>query len=185
MKYNLINTGNCLLVVDDSEIKDGDYTYQEASNIISTYNNAYSKKIISHLPFNNLPILEGVPLLSPLEDDVEKLAHEEYPESDWDDSHRSGFKAGYYTARYKHKYTEEDLLRLLYWADSDERLVQGEKFSDFLQSLQKPKIPFAFECEMERVFKHNEHMEREFYEVPKTITNSEGRTEWVGKYIYE
>jgi len=216
MKYNLIKTDNYLLVVDDSEIKEDDWFIREGSihkcfkvhktdiefltSINSVYcgsntfwSKEYCKKIMAHAPLNNSPILEGIPLLPPpLEDDVEQLAHEEYPESDWDDSHRSGFKAGYYTARYKHKYTEEDLRdaismaqeqELVKYTDNEYRYTHSEM--DIINSLQQPKLPIAFECEIERVFKHNEHMEREFYDVPKTFTNSEGKTEWVGKYIYE
>jgi hypothetical protein len=52
-----------------------------------------------------------------------------------------------------------------------------------LQYIQQPKLPIAFECEMiTRVYDvYPQRTERKL----KTITNSEGRTEWVGKYIYE
>jgi hypothetical protein len=196
MKHELINTGNYLLVVDDSEIKEGDW-YKTPLGIYSQFNGTEklpigTRRVASHAPLNGAPVLEGVPLLPPLEDDVEQLAHEEYPESDWNDSHRSGFKAGYYTAHYKHKYTEKDLRdaismaqeqELVKYTDNEYRYTHSEM--DIINSLQQPKYPIGFECETERVFKLNEYSEREFYDVPKTIINSEGRTEWVGKYIYE
>jgi hypothetical protein len=62
---------------------------------------------------------------------------------------------------------------------------------DIIKSLQQPKYPIAFEREMERklvlnlgvdVFNPNTHV---YSDEPKTIINSEGRVELVGKYIYE
>jgi len=95
MQHKLINIGDYLLIVDDTEIKEGDWIIGEfAFNGIvvrrnvkhygtnKTIHNAYwtysgethqqlsnAKKIISHLPLNNSPILEGVDLLPSLEDD--------------------------------------------------------------------------------------------------------------------
>ncbi len=57
MKHNIIATKDYLLVVSESEIGgENDYFY-------------LGKKIIAHLPLNNSPILDGVDLLPPLEDD--------------------------------------------------------------------------------------------------------------------
>lgn len=57
-----------------------------------------------------------------------------------------------------------------------------------LQSLQQPKYPIAFESEMEvlreRPTDIRNHIYDKTYEVPKTTTNSQGQTEWVGKYIF-
>ena len=100
MTHKIIQTENYLIVVDDSEIKVGDYTFQESSNFISKYNNAYSKKIIAHLPLNNSPILEGVDLLPPLEDDeVEKLAYKYNPVMKLDNEF-IGERIGYSTDSY-------------------------------------------------------------------------------------
>jgi hypothetical protein len=205
MKYNLIKTDNYLLVVDDSEIKEGDWFFRDGSihkcfrvhrtdiefltSIDSIYcgsntfwSKEYCKKIMAHAPLNNSPILEGVPLLPPLEDDVEKLDEEHSPYPKPYKTYEKGFDKGYNKAREKYKFTEEDIRQAYLFGKS---MMSPKNFEKYLQSLQQSKLPIAFECEIERVFKHNEHMEREFYEVPKTITNSEGRTEWVGKYIYE
>ena len=106
MKHNIIKTENYLLVVDESEIKEGDFylrynnsvlrctqlkeSFNEALNkneIIILANRCgdpyersrnYLKKIIAYLPLNNSPVLEGVDLLPRLEDDVKKLAECEY-----------------------------------------------------------------------------------------------------------
>jgi hypothetical protein len=58
---------------------------------------------------------------------------------------------------------------------------------DIINSLQQP-MPIAFECEIEiSVFGAENTLYDatiEDYVKLKTIINSEGRTEWVGKYIY-
>jgi|688.fasta_scaffold73243_1 hypothetical protein len=82
MTHELIKTENYLLVVDESEIKKSNWCimFDSFGNIFSNpqqYTNPETqhlnkglKKIIAHLPLNNSPILEGVDLLPPLEDNV-------------------------------------------------------------------------------------------------------------------
>jgi len=76
MTHNIIKTENYLLVVDDSKIKQNDWFYLNDANIIAEYISVKpvneAKKITAHLPLNNSPVLEFVPLLPPLEDEVEK-----------------------------------------------------------------------------------------------------------------
>jgi hypothetical protein len=176
MQHKLITTENYLLVVDESEIKEGDYTFQEASNLISKYNNAYSKKIIAHLPLNNSPILESVDLLPPLEDEVEKLA-EEYADFDnpiipicaglkFNRISKRDFISGYNKAKEKYKYTEEDLRKAINLAyvsgGGGDTYQECEEFvSEQLESLQQPKMPVGF-------------LEKGSY-----------NGTWVGRYIYE
>jgi hypothetical protein len=200
MTHNLIKTENYLLVVDDSDIKVGDYfipisgegwkiNLPMIADSHGGYNNIHCKKIISYRPLNNAPYLNGVPVLPLLnqEDDVKNLAA-----IIWGNVNRAGmlgFIDGYNKAKEKYKYTEDDLKIVINMARKFPYIKKGEvKFDTpiekIIQSLQQPKLPIAFECETERLFKHNEHMEREFYDAPKTITNSEGMIEWVGKYIY-
>ena len=74
MKHNIIKTENYLLVVDDSEIKYDDHFIDEYKMLYmlkneSTEKHKSVKKVISHLPLNNSPVLERVPLLPPLEDE--------------------------------------------------------------------------------------------------------------------
>jgi hypothetical protein len=84
MKHKIINTRDYLLIIDNSEIKEGDwYLNIEEKNGIKNpfYGKLYKanqsinkvsldyltnnlKKIIAHLPPNNSPILEGVDLLN-------------------------------------------------------------------------------------------------------------------------
>jgi hypothetical protein len=198
MTHKIIKTENYLLVVDDSEIKVGDYTFQEASNLISKYNNAYSKKIIAHLPLNNSPILEGVDLLPPLEYDVIKIAKDYLLEQGYsgfaEHSLIKNWMAEFYNkAKEKYKYTEEDLIKAIemaqeeFW-DEENYLGLEYKPKQIIQYLQQPKYPIGFKCEMqvlrERPTDIRNHIYDKTYEVPKTTTNSQGLTQWVGKYVY-
>jgi hypothetical protein len=190
MKHKIIHTENYLLVVDGSEIKEGDKSLLKVEDfepmILTHYEpvkKGYEgKKIIAHLPLNSSPILEGVDLLSPLEQEDNAICP--YPESkqnavDWHN--------GYNKAKEKYKFTEEDMLRLLYWADSDKRHIQNQRFEDFIQSLSQPKnMPVGFECEV-RPYTVGEMSKLPLgtrNEKIKTTTNLQGQTQWVGKYIY-
>jgi hypothetical protein len=213
MKHEIIETENYLLVVDDSEIKEGDYhvairivktngdkaiafTDQEQLDAIAEIGGA--KKIIAHLPLNNSPILQGVDLLPPLEqeDDVEKLADEHSNferKSKWGDIVRNAYRAGYNKAKEKYKYTEEDMIKgmRLYaaWISGGTPSLRvaktaEERHKQVIQSLSQPKIPIGFECEME-TYEPNPNSDRQYWlRKPKTTTNSQGQTQWVGKYIY-
>jgi hypothetical protein len=148
------------------------------------------KRISAHLPLNGAPYLDGVDRLPPMGngEDVDSWIHETV--SSLKDEHTIKtssicLKAGYNKAREKYKFTEEDILDAWELGAKEGLPLTRQKKEDLFKSLRQAKLPIAFECETERVFKHNEHMEREYYDVPKTIANSEGRTEWVGKYIYE
>jgi len=93
MKYEIIYTEDCALIVSDEEIKPGDFnvpsdcnkssdisrTSEEDLVIVNDKFNGY-KKIIGHRPFTSAAILEGVPLLPKFkqEDDVKKIAEQEF-----------------------------------------------------------------------------------------------------------
>jgi hypothetical protein len=215
MEHKIINTGDYLLIVDDSEIKKETYCYDSINNILVFYKGSMKnigfQKVISHLPLNNSPILEGVDLLPSLEDEVEKLACEHlgwsyslYKERK-DDYELSIIKSppfntrdiniysnGYNKAKEKYKYTEENLRSL---TNSVTEFLSHHEPSEFnvwfekkLQSLQQPKTPVGFKCEVqilrERPTNIRNHVYDKTYEVPKTTTNSQGLTQWVGEYIY-
>ena len=183
MTYNIIKTENYLLVVDDSEIKEGDIvleTYVDGTNgleQIDTLNDIHPlvhKKILAHLPLsvNNL---KNIPLLPPLPvEDAEKLGMhdlESYygsnleltaPGRMWVE----GFDIGYNKAKEKYKYTEEDLRKMFSRAwelrDRYKNLDYDKREEFFFQKELKSlsKYPIGFECKMETKF------------------------EWVGNYIY-
>jgi hypothetical protein len=182
------------------------------------------KKIISHLPLNNSPILESVDLLPPLEDDenVEQIA-----EDDWDIygeqykntpiwDYREIYVAGYNKAKEKYKYTEKEYNKIKCILDdiqedlADYQNEIGIGMMDHNQwqqlfidrvissitsyedlSLQQPKMPVGFECEMVYRVKSGtiqEHKEGkagyEYYE-PKITITPQGQTVWGGTYKYE
>jgi hypothetical protein len=194
MTYNIIKTDNYLLVVDDSEIKEGDYYlfnwYGEKDIQKFTYvqysdreKNKYlyeqsCKKIIAHLPLNNSPILEGVDLLPPLQsekDDVEYIANKLTQHLTYPSERREGIILGYNKAKEKYKYTEEDIAKAVMFGRWGGTMKID--YENFIQSLSQPKMPVGFEFEI------NNPMFALTIE-PKTTTNSQSQTVWVGKYIF-
>ena len=195
MKHNLIKTDNYLLVFDKlSEIKEGDW-YKTPLGIYSQFNGTEklligTRRVASHAPLNGAPILEGVNLLPLLDEEIPKLSlsEEEINQLTFDGksfiSHAHVYhRVGYNKAREKYKWTNEDVIRII-----EKSRETGLTAEYLMLSLQQHKYPIAFECEMELVYYPanwpKEGEERPPYR-PKTFTNSEGRTEWVGKYIYE
>jgi hypothetical protein len=208
MKHNIIKTENYLLVVDDSKIKGDDIVLvnnEYHTNDIRKFTTAlggkseWCKKIIAHLPLNNSPVLEGLPLLPPLEDEVERLVKEHW-EKGKELNNPSSFKSGHNKAKEKYKYTEEDMCNFIefvrdnYTGFGTPNLIYNKgkqentkKIFERYKSLQKTKLPVAFDCEVER------YTVGEMSSLPlgtvnqrlKTTTNSQGITQWVGSYIYE
>jgi hypothetical protein len=62
----------------------------------------------------------------------------------------------------------------------------GINLEDFIQSLQQPKMPVAFECESTQytVGEMSKLPLGTVNQKPKTTTNPQGQTVLVGKYIY-
>jgi hypothetical protein len=79
MKHKIIKTDNYLLVVDDSEIKVGDWYYLPRTNSVyeckedptelNLERRVGVSNVIAHHPLNGAPYLDGVDLLPPLEDE--------------------------------------------------------------------------------------------------------------------
>ena len=209
MEHKIINTGNYLLIVDDSEIKVGDFYYEHTqinpdrfeifkrSVDIESIEN--SKKVIAHLPLNNSPILKVIDLLPPIEYEVEKLA-KEYANSKssseiFRDAHQKDFTAGYDKHAERYRYTKEDMVKFaIHYRNnvSGGSLIQN-MLNDFLQ---QPKMPVGFST-LEQWY--NPKTNKAGYSLPEVtglndndgcymihsiITNSQGLTQWVGEYIY-
>jgi hypothetical protein len=208
MTHNIIKTHNYLLIVSDEEIKEGDwhmYSNKDGSLngpygfrrfLHNDYRclNAYKcKKLISHLPLNNSPVLEGVPLLPPLEDEVLELVQAYVINTPDNEPLRVyAFIEGYNKAKEKYKFTDEDIMKAVvfgYRQNGRNGHIDDEEERDFIQSLQQPKMPVAFECEVERIYPNPQTISKEydFDDIlieRKTTTNSQGQAVWVGKYIY-
>ena len=203
MKKELIKTPEYLLVVDDSEIKEGDYYLSKISDDvfrrgigghwIENYDKKMYHKIIAHLPLNNSPILEGVPLLPLLkvEDDVFTDAQEYAIESGSPnkEARRKGYVDGYNKAIEKYKFTVEDA-KYLFECGRNFQINADITFTVAREHLSQPKIPTHFEFEIERKsvlnlgiepFNPNTHV---YTNEPKTTTNSQGQEVACGKYIY-
>jgi len=204
MKNNIIKTENYLLVVDDSEVNINQYVYCDLgyiekvmdiidgwiyhTNTLGKNPIKHYKKIIAHLPLNNSPVLEGVDLLPPIEDEVDKLSEQEIPYIM--DTLRWGFKKGYNKAKEKYKYTEFDIIKAFeygwnqrhYGRIDENELLKIQK--RFIQSLQQPKMPVEFECEDEYVHDDTVPYPKTLGTHPKTVVNPQGQTVLVGKYIY-
>jgi hypothetical protein len=206
MKYNIIKTDNYLLIGSDDEIRRGLFYCVRTKNIFQDEGEDIhccmgDIRIIAHLPLNNSPVLQGVDLLPPLEDDVEKLAEEfksSYKKVGVTDYEVSSFIVGYNKAKEKYKYTEEQLKTAIHkaiiFSEENRKITSGEyavKFYKFygelIQSPQQPKMPVAFECEMVTMNKgYTEESDYPYQQcdIPKITTNSQGFTQWVGRYIY-
>jgi hypothetical protein len=162
------------------------------------------RKILAHRPLNGAPYLDGTDVLPPNwqesdKEDIEELANKLTNHLTFPEERREGIVHGYNIAKEKYKYTEEEYDRLLSFVkkihdegydpyDSAHHL-QVQKYANeakqIIQSLQHPEV--VFECEMKQRFEGDklkrENPDNGVYYTPKTIINSENRTEWVGKYL--
>jgi hypothetical protein len=207
MKNEIIYTDDYALIVSDEHIKDvrphkGKYHLEDGLTInkFPDYltDLGACKLIIAHRPLTDAPILEGVPLLPEFsqEDDVVELALRTYP---FGNSERNALITGYNKAKETYKYTEDDLIAVWNIAfeegvSLDDEINDPVSFKDVIQSLQQPKRPKYFECEMEPKYKHigavkgiygsGFRKQNLMYGLPKTITNPQGQKELVGSYTY-
>lgn len=152
------------------------------------------KKVIAHLPLDGGLLIEGLPLLPEFgqEDDVEdwiKETSKDLQDRLIKDTARMCLKAGYNKAKETYKYTEEDLRKAFTAGLMNRYSRVGEAVAEteFVQSLQQPKRPKYFECEMIEIeddigpLGHTGYPT--FSQIPKKIKNAEGQTELVGSYI--
>jgi len=197
MEYKIINTETYLLIVDESEIKKETYCYDSINNILIFYKGSMKnigfQKVISHLPLNNSPILEGVALLPPIEDnnevweqglekEINKLPYTKHlDDGQYNDGQLAGFEFGatwgYNKAKEKYKYTEEDLKKAFFSGGNFKNI---EEFDYFIKSLQELKMPVGFKSEIINTSNMGVTLS---YPLTKTTTTN-GLTRWIGEYIY-
>ncbi len=194
MKHEIIKTDNYLLVVDESEIKG--WYYDAYINKVKHSGGAeygesiITRNIIAHLPLNGSPILEGVDLLPPLGDEVEKMAFEKFSnENPTTFATRAIWVDGYNQAKEKYNADLHGILSDFYVFATNGEVCNHKIIDEFIQSLSQPKIPIGFECVMEKDFRYNDDGEPFGFKVHNsdkitTTTTPEGHTQWVGTYIY-
>lgn len=188
MEHKIINTGDYLIVVNDSEIKEDDYylftwggeqdiqRFKDQESDRENHKYLYRtscKKIIAHLPINS-PILKSVDILP-------TLKNYNKPDPKLIDS---------MAMRYRHDFgsldkKQQDSIRITMTQLWEE--VVGEGFYKVKEkSLQQPKI-VGFKCEMVN-FEVDMGLGTEcieYSQYPKTIINSENLIQWIGEYIYD
>lgn len=220
MTHKPVITDNYILITSDEEIKEGDYTYNGTDTpycwtINDVEDSLYNpgavdgngcKKIIAHLPLNNAPQLEGVPLLPPLpsgEDDVRKLADTSWEAINNGDIHdelfyKKGYTIGHQTCKENYRFTEEDMLGFSKWLNEywrrektgwrhvgdfyrNSKLEKTENLMSFyIKSLLQPKLPIGFKCEMGT--KYSEDGTSELH--PIIVVNQDGQNVMLGEWIY-
>ncbi len=207
MKHELIKTEDYLLIVSDEVIEDvrpyvGRYHLEKGNMIYQfpTYltDLTYCKLIIAHLPLNEAPYLDGVDVLPEIEGDLHiydaigYAGSEGHPDpqafSDRQMALFQGYADGYEKAKETYKYTFEDMMKCWNKGAMDGRALKDEVHNDviafnFIKSLSQPKLPIAFESYTQR-FADSDNILKQ-WDGPKTFTNSEGRTEWFGKYKFK
>jgi hypothetical protein len=199
MTHKLIKTGDYLLVVDDNkDIGENMWTVKDGKIREVSYlgqDNGYA--IIAHLPLNDSPILDGVPLLPPYfrhqEDGVEEAGELESEVHGWgiyeSQSEQYAIKHayinGYNKAREKYKYTEEDMREALFDAlnAQREKCCVTETKDSIVRGIIKSLHQYPTEFETEDVLTPSQifYPNDVPYSSPKTITTTQGR-QWVGKY---
>ncbi len=201
MKKEIVYTDKYALILSDDEIKNNDKVFVESTSVlqIRTYIDSFGeilpigKKIIAHLPLSDAPILEGVPLLPSFrcgqQDDILLIGMQ--CRSEGMITSVNSFIVGYNKAKEKYKYTEKDLkLAMNYgYVQGDTGFIGVANLDDLLdlilRKIKKPSRPTHFECET------TEYTVGEMSSMPigtpnqkpKTITNSQGQVELVGKYL--
>lgn len=196
MIKEIIKTDNYLLAVDDKQINVGDWFYDDATQVRKAVmgdglywavRNRY-KRILAHLPLNDAPILEGIPLLPPLdvEDDyIDDLAKGEVGWYDKNDNRDvDNFIKGYNKAKEKCdevlKWIDEEIILNPYYKDSP-RLKEGASMVKVkIQSLSQPKTPTHFKFDMDCTLVGLALSDS--CEI-KTITNAQGQQVACGKYV--
>lgn len=175
----------------------------------NSYLKGYDEKgeLCCHLPLNNSPILEGVDLLPPLEIDEDFNPIGEYTKEYLSSLMFDGksfvsdvllaTRLGHNKAREKYKFTEEDM-RYMFEMGYRKNVLRETTFEDAIGLIDKENptiLPIAFECEESIFFATNafssditltaEGLQDVVLIGIKKTTNSQGQTQWVGKYIYD
>jgi hypothetical protein len=214
MKHEIIYTEHYALIVSDEQAKENDWGYIPFQGgeveLVGKYFADDWRKVIAHRPLKDTPILEGVPLLPPLKDDVEQLAIKKYPVNmgeewteeglayplDLNNGFRQGFIDGYNKAKKTYRFSEDDLIECILFGMKKGLSVgkipetDNDWINNYVKSLQQPKHPKYFKCEIDNILSYNADdgvnaLVNPSFGKRKIITNSQGQIEIIGEYIYE
>ena len=202
MKKEIVYTDKYALILDiEKDIEENMFTLKDGKiREVSYLGQDNGNAIIAHLPLSDAPILEGVPLLPSFswgqQDDVEELAEERFSIKnecaldiiDFIKIKQEVFIEGYNKAKEKYNltlsrlvdlYIEESGYGMDMWGKEENATMTI--ISKIIQSIQQPSRPTHFEYEMENKIAIDGHTI--IGSEPKTITNSQGHVELVGKYF--
>jgi hypothetical protein len=212
-EFEIIKAENYLFVCDNDKIEEFNWYIEESycddEKVVILLRwdgkvgnpNKYShyKNIIGHLPLNNAPILEGVPLLPELvlEDDVERLINQQISDFKHDLKATTSLQVyfegaifglnrlkKFYKAATK-VYSEEDLKGFCKFYVTNQINSIWDSMELYVQSLQQPKYPTRFVAETEvGVFGNHISFDANIddYIKLKTTTNSQGQKVLCGNY---
>jgi hypothetical protein len=187
MSYKIIQTEDYLLIVDGSEIKDGDWYFWKVTNSVQKAKkdsldrlptNNGSNKIIAHLPLNGASMLDGVNTLPALPNEAQEWARSQWScePGDYEELYYDGLEKGFNAAKQKYQYTEEDMRKVIDMAReqylvkyTDNEYEFEYSIDEIIQSLQQPKMPVGFSLEAKDTHIQN-----------GVIVQSR----WIGEYIY-
>jgi hypothetical protein len=197
-QYKTTTVDGYLLILDENkDIEENMYTLKDGEIIeVSYLGQDNGNAIIAHLPLNNSPILEGVPLLpSTQEDDVyDSLVVPSINKGDGMEQamFNDGYYAGYKKTKEKYKYTEHEI-RMAYMQGYNRGVLDiPNEMENYIQSIEQPKLPVAFNCEMENYCGSPFTTERcpkcvdscdKAYLRSKTTSTPNGE-QWVGEWVY-
>ncbi len=154
--------------------------------------------IAAHRPLNDIPTLEGVPLLPDWNVSDEELLVP-FPNSTQTRRLRDGseiktwmlgWEEGFKEAKETYEYTLSDLRRAFTTGrdlivEKRDKFGEWEVFTKFIDSLQQLKRPKYFEMSYDTREVGNHLGGVSIESIEETITNSQGQTQLVGEYIYE
>jgi len=193
MKKEIVYTDKYALILSDeipTKVYYDTYVHQLKHTGGAEYGeSSIAKTVVGHLPLtDDVPILEEVPLLPPLPqgEDVEELAKSQFRKSEYEiELRKEAFTLGYNKAKEKYKYTEEDLRVAIFTSALSSTDDLLKRCDEIIERLQQPSRPTHFECEMVQL-SSNESFGLDYGSsnlITKTITNSQGYIELVGKYL--
>lgn len=162
MKHKFIITKDYLLLVNlNTNIKDND-TYLSLEGKILPFSgknvlgdNFKADIVVAHVPLNNAPELEGVPLMPEFEENVVHLAIEYFKEKDVPIVDDGSLQIVHWGLGYKAntaKWSDEDIEAAIrygfdigFCANSSNKTKNNlQSKEEFLQSLSIPKLPIDF-----------------------------------------